>query len=160
MDTSPLQTLSAIQKLPVFDLTFWVMQTVAMALTTLLIPNLRVTSIFGPILAVAVLSIINMSVWSSGLFSTLPNSLSTQALTLLLINGGIFWAVVKLLPGIESKGILPVLIAPIVFTTCSVALPRIAANINWQQVGLEANKLIGETKRFVAETDHKSHGKH
>lgn len=152
MDSSYLQTLRTLQQLPVFDLTYWVMQTVAMALTALLIPNLKVTSIFGPVLAVVALSVVNMTVWSSHLFSALPNSVTTQTLTLLAINGGIFWVIVKVLPGIESKGILPVLIAPIVFTTCSVVLPRIVAQIDWSKVRVEATKLIGETKRFVGDS--------
>jgi hypothetical protein len=149
MNGSHLQTLLSLQQLPIFDLTYWAVQTVAMALTALLIPNLRITSIFGPILAVATLSVINMTVWSSDLFSALPNSLSTQTVTLLAINGGIFWAVVKVLPGIESKGILPVLIAPVIFTTCSVVLPRIAAEVDWNTVRVEASKVVGEAKRFV-----------
>lgn len=149
MDTSYLKALSTLQQLPTFDITYWVIQTVAMALTALLVPNLKITSIFGPILAVASLSVVNMTVWSSDLFSALPNSLSTQALTLLAVNGLIFWAIVKILPGIESKGILPVLIAPIIFTTCSVVLPRVSAEINWQQVRTEAGKVFKETRKFV-----------
>jgi hypothetical protein len=71
---------------------------------------------------------------------------------LLAVNGGIFWVIVKVLPGIESKGILPVLIAPIVFTTCSVALPRVVSQIDWNKVRVEATKLIGETRRFVGDS--------
>jgi uncharacterized membrane protein YvlD (DUF360 family) len=150
MDTSHAQALHALQNLPAFDLSYWVIQTFAMALTALLIPNLRITSIFGPILAVVSLSAINFTVWSSDLFSALPNTLSTQALTLFAINGAIFWLVVKILPGIESKGFLPALLAPIVFTTCSVFLPRIVAHVDWQALTTQAQKVVGEAKRFVS----------
>jgi putative membrane protein len=150
MNTSHIDALRALQQLPAFDLSYWVIQTIAMAVTALLIPNLRITSIFGPILAVAALSAINFSVWSSDLFSALPNTLSTQALTLFTVNGAIFWIVVKIIPGIESKGFLPVLLAPIVFTTCSVFLPQVITQVNWQAVRTEAQKVVGETKRFVS----------
>lgn len=150
MNTSHIEALSALQQLPTFDLSYWVIQTIAMAVTALLIPHLRITSIFGPILAVAALSGINFTVWSSDLFAAIPNTLSTQALTLFAVNGAIFWLVVKIIPGIESKGLLPALLAPIVFTTCSVFLPRVITQVNWQALSTEAQKVVSETKRFVS----------
>jgi uncharacterized membrane protein YvlD (DUF360 family) len=155
MNTSPLQLSNILQALANIDISQLAMQTVAMALTALLIPNLRITSIFGPLLAVAALSLINTTVWSSNLFSALPNSLSTQALTLLVANSLIFWGVVKILPGIESKGILPVLVAPIVFTACSMAVPQIAKQIDWSSVRDQGTKIVSETKRYVEKVDHK-----
>lgn len=150
MNTSHMEALRSLQQIPSFDLSYWVFQTIAMALTALIIPNLRITSIFGPILAVTALSAINFTVWSSDLFAALPNSLSIQALTLFAVNGAIFWIVVKILPGIESKGFLPALVAPIVFTTCSVFLPQVVTQVDWQAVKTEAQKVIVETKRFVS----------
>lgn len=143
----PLNTLAT------FDPYYWLLQTIAMALTALFIPNLRINSILGPVLAVLALSSINCTLWSQSLFSTLPVTFSERTLTLLAINGAIFWIVVKLVPGIESKGILPVLIAPIVFTTCSVALPKIFSSVDWKVVRVEAARVLGETKRFVGEVN-------
>ncbi len=131
------------------DIMHWVTQTVAMALTALLLPNLRVTSIFGPIMAVGALSLVNTTLWSTNLFSQLPVSASTQALTLLAINGAIFWLIVKLLPGIESKGVLPVIAAPIVFTVCTMVIPEVTARVNWNAVRSEASRLYSETRKFV-----------
>lgn len=139
--------------LPSFDLTFWITQTIAMALTALFIPKLRVTSIFGPILAVIALSLINSSLWSSSLFSAIPQSFSAQTLTLFVINGGIFWGVVKLLPGIECDGVLPCLVAPLVFTACSVAVPTVGAQIDWNSVSAQAAQLYQETRRYVEPSD-------
>jgi hypothetical protein len=39
---------------------------------------------------------------SSSLFATLPTGFSQHTLTLLAINGVIFWVVVKIIPGLES----------------------------------------------------------
>ncbi|MFO0417291.1 MAG: phage holin family protein [Pseudomonadota bacterium] len=155
MNTSPLQLSNILQALTNIDISQLAMQTVAMALTALFIPNLRITSIFGPLLAVAALSLINTTVWNANLFSALPNSLSTQALTLLVANSLIFWGVVKILPGIESKGILPVLVAPIVFTVCSMAVPQIAKQIDWSSVRDQGTKIVSETKRYVEKVDNK-----
>jgi uncharacterized membrane protein YvlD (DUF360 family) len=138
-----------IEQLLRFDLTYWVTQTLAMALTVLLLPNLRVTSIFGPILAVVSLSFINTTLWSSDLFLQIPGSVSTQTITLFAINGAIFWAIVKLLPGIESKGIFPVLAAPIVFTVCAMIIPQISARVDWGKVRIQAGQLYSETRKFV-----------
>lgn len=133
-----------------FDVAYWVTQTVAMALTVLVIPNLRVTSIFGPVLAVIALALVNTTVWSSELFSQIPGALSTQAVTLLAINAAIFWLIVKVLPGIESKGVLPVLAAPIVFTVCAMIVPQVYSRVDWKQVGVHATQLVDEAKSFVA----------
>jgi hypothetical protein len=88
-------------------------------------------------------------VWSSELFSQIPGSVSTQAVTLLAINGAIFWVIVKVLPGIESKGFLPVIAAPLVFTVCTMAVPQIFSRINWEQVQQQGIRLVGEAKSFV-----------
>jgi uncharacterized membrane protein YvlD (DUF360 family) len=144
-----IEPLTILQQLQQFDIMYWVTQTVAMALTALFLPNLRVTSIFGPIMAVVALSLINTTVWNTDLFSQLPLSVSTQALTLLAINGAIFWLIVKLLPGIESKGILPVVVAPIVFTVCTMVIPQVTGRVDWKVVKSEATRMYSETKKFV-----------
>lgn len=145
--------------LATFNPIYWLTQTAAMALTALLIPKLRVTSIFGPLLAVATLSVINSTVWSSGLFSKLPDSLTTQTLSLLAINGAIFWIVVKILPGIEVDGVLPSLVAPIVFTICSILVPKFASEVNWGALRSEAARVYQDTKTFV-ETAPEEHSQH
>lgn len=125
MDTSSLPQL----------VNYWVLQTLAVTLTALLIPRLRITSLFGATAMAGAIALVNATVWNAGLFSFIPSSLSSHALTLLLANGFIFWLLVKLLPGIESDGILPCLIAPIVFTVCSVFINEFGRDIDWISVG-------------------------
>ncbi len=139
--------------IPQVDFTFWITQCLAMALAVFLIPKLYVTSIFGPILAVVTLAFINTTVWSSELFSALPSTISAQTLTLLLINGAIFWAVVKILPGIETDGILPSLIAPIVFTLCTLGVPRLLEQVNWEVVRTQTVQVVSQVKGYVQSTD-------
>ena len=139
-----------------FDYMHWASQCLAMALVTLLIPNLKITSIFGPILAVLALSLINTFAWSSTLFAAIPDQISAQTLTLLCVNVFIFWAVVKILPGIETKGILPSLIAPVVFTLCSIAIPKVAQTVDWSAVKTQAVQIVSDTKRFIDSAQHES----
>ncbi len=131
------------------DVMHWITQTVAMALTVLLLPNLRVTNLFGPILAVAALALVNTTLWSTDLFLQMPGSLSTQAITLVAINGGIFWLIVKLLPGIESKGIFPVVAAPLVFSVLTILIPQFASRIDWDGAKTHGNKLISHVRTYV-----------
>ena len=135
--------------IPAIDFIFWVTQCLAMALAALLIPKLRVTSIFGPVLAVVALGFINTTVWSSQLFFSLPDHISIHTLILLAINGTIFWVVVKIMPGIETDGILPSLIAPIVFTLCALAIPRVAERVDWDAVRNRAAQSVGQVKGYV-----------
>lgn len=112
-------------------LTHWILQSIAMMLTALFIPKLKVSSLLGPILAVISISLVNAFLWDPSLFFELPNSLSSRALTVLVTNGVIFWIVVKALPGIEIEGILPALIAPVVFSVMSMLISKYAPMIDW-----------------------------
>lgn len=115
-------------------LSYWILQTLAMALTALLIPGLRITSILGATLAVVGLAFVNATIWDAALFFEVPSSFSTQMLVLVLANGGIFWILAKLLPGIEVEGILPALIAPLVFTISSALISHYGQDIDWEKV--------------------------
>jgi hypothetical protein len=61
----------------------WALQTVAMALTALALPKLRITGILGAFGTVAALALVNTTIWDAGLFASLPGSFSVQALQLL-----------------------------------------------------------------------------
>jgi len=108
-----------------------VTQVIAMGLCIFLIPKLWVSNIFGAIVIVLGVSLINAFLWDAALFYSIPRSVSVTAIQLFLANGLLFWALVKLLPGIEVDGFLPAIIAPVVFSITSEALNRYAANIDW-----------------------------
>lgn len=117
-----------------FNFNYWFLQTVAMMLTALIIPNLTVTGPFGAFITVFAIAFINSKVWDAALFFQLPDTLTVQALVLFFSNGTIFWILVKLLPGIEVTGFLPALIAPLVFTVCSLLIDEYAKDIDWLNV--------------------------
>ncbi len=117
------------------NINYWVLQTIAMAVTALLIPKLRITSPFGALGAVVALAFVNAHVWDAALFFAIPDHFTTHALTLVVANGVIFWLIVKILPGIETDGVLPSLVAPLVFTAVSLGLSQYAKDIDWVALG-------------------------
>lgn len=119
------------------DFKFWALQTVGMMLTGLCIPGLKVKGPVGAFLAVAALAYINATYWDWALFFKLPDSVTVKALLLVLTNGVIFWILVKLLPGIEVEGILPALLAPLVFAVLSFVVPTVYGTIDWVKVWAE-----------------------
>lgn len=123
-----------------------------MIITSALIPGLRISSIFGPALMVAGITGINHYFWDSSLFHALPEGITEQALTLLLINGFFFWLLVKILPGIESEGLISVIIAPIVFTVVGVFIEKYGKTIDWTVVMSEVSRIMSQIRDYVRES--------
>jgi putative membrane protein len=115
-------------------LSYWFLQTVAMGLTALLIPRLRITGLLGAFKIVAALAFLNATVWDAALFFSIPDGVTSQALTLLLVNGVIFWLLVKLVGGMEVDGFLPALVAPVVFTVFSLLIAQYSSEVDWTRV--------------------------
>jgi putative membrane protein len=113
----------------------FIFQTLAMMATALLIPKVRITSLFGAATAVIALGIINSTFWDMALFFSIPNSLTLHALLLLLANGIIFWTIAKLLPGIEVDSFFAAIAAPVVFTVLSVLFYSYGRSVDWLAVG-------------------------
>lgn len=147
---SPWQSQSGMEQLIAYLLgvgSHWLLQVFAIAITALLIPRLRVTSIFGPLLTVMALALLNATIWDAALFFRVPDSFSVQVLLLLISNGIFFWILVKLLPGIEVNGLLPAIAAPIVFTLVSILLSVLSEYVDWIEL---AKYLIKEIEGLRA----------
>lgn len=125
---------------------FWALQTVAMLLTALIIPKLRVSGPLGALLAVIALAFVNANVWSWALFFSIPDTFTSRSITLFVANGLIFWVVAKILPGIQVEGILPALVAPIVFTVCSIVVGEYGTRINWTELFRSTLSFVEQTK--------------
>jgi len=130
------------------NFSYWALQTVAMMVTALLIPKLKVDGPLPAFLTVLALGFINAHVWGAALFFSIPDTLSSKALTLLITNGAIFWIVVKILPGIECEGILPALVAPLVFSLTSLAISEYGSTVDWPALGKTALELILSLKSY------------
>ena len=137
-------------------LRFWVLQTVAMMLTALLIPGLRIRSIIGAIAMVVALTVVNGTLWDAALFFRIPDSLTVQTLVLLVANGAIFWGLAKLLPGIEVRGILPALVAPLVFTVVGMLVARLAVDVDLGAIGREVLDAVRSLREWLTSGERQS----
>lgn len=117
------------------NINFWVLQTIAMALTALLIPGLKITSPLGALAMVVALAFVNSHIWDAALFFSIPDHISSHVLLLVGANAAIFWVLVKILPGIESSGIVPAIVSPLLFTLLSVLINTYGKDIDWMRVG-------------------------
>ena len=136
-------------------LNYWVLQTLAMGFTALLIPRLRITSIFGAFKIVAALAFLNATLWDAALFFSLPDEMTTQAGLLLATNGVLFWILVKVLDGIEVEGFLPALVAPVVFTGLSLLIDQYGHMVDWgaiYELASEAFEMLREKIGGEADT--------
>ena len=128
------------------------LQSLAMLLTAWVIPGLSITNIFGAVVTVLALSAINASIWDAALFFSIPYSLSSHTLLLLLMNGFIFWLLVKLLPGIEVSGILPAIAAPVVFTIFSVFITAYGRDVDWVGLLNRGLEIVREIKSYFQQS--------
>lgn len=127
----------------------WIFQTVAIALTAFLLPNLKITSLFGALGMVLGLSLVNHFLWNTNLFTALPDSLSTKSLILVVSNGAIFYALVKFLPGIEVEGLLTSIIAPVLFSVLSALIQKYAPLVDWSHVSQSIVDMIFQIKAYL-----------
>ena len=123
-----------------------------MIAVTVLIPGLKLNGIFGAFGMVMALALLNSTLWDSGLFHAMPEVQSLHGLVLMLINGVLFWVLVKVLPGIEIKGILPAVLAPVTYTVLTVLIQTYGSHINViDSVKSLASSLSGVKEQMLEE---------
>ncbi len=127
----------------------WAFQTVAMILTAMLIPGLRVSSIFGAFAIVVALALVNATVWDAALFFEIPYSLSSHVILLLIANGVIFWVLVMIVPGIQISGILPAILAPIVFTVINIFVSSWGREVDWAALFEQSINSIESLREYL-----------
>ena len=109
----------------------WITQSIAMIITAILLPGFTVSGPLSAFIAVVSLAFINTQLWDAALFYSVPNTLTIHALTLILANGIVFWGLVKILPGIDTKGFIAPFLAPIIFTVISIFLHQRMKDVDW-----------------------------
>ena len=141
-----------VEELFSININYWVFQTIAMLLTALLIPGLKVTGPVGALTTVVALAFVNSKVWDAALFFQIPASISSHAIALVLANGILFWILIKILPGIEVEGFWPAIVAPLVFAACSLAISQFADQIDWVLVLETVIDLLQQAKEFLKDS--------
>lgn len=130
------------------NFTYWLLQTIAMMVTALLLPKLKVTGPLGAFGAVVALALVNAFIWDTALFFQLPDTFTVRTLLLLITNGVIFWIVVKVVPGIEVEGLLTAILAPVIFTICSVLISIFLKDVDWGMVLNEILQIFRELRAY------------
>lgn len=82
----------------------WILNAVALWLVTLIVPGVTVKDELTAFIAAIVLGLVNTVIKPVLIVLTLPITVLTLGLFLLVINGLLFWAVGSLLPGFRVDG--------------------------------------------------------
>jgi putative membrane protein len=82
----------------------WILNAVALWLVTLLLQGVRVDDELYAFIAAVVLGLVNAVIKPILVILTLPATLLTLGLFLLVLNGLLFWGVASLLPGFHVDG--------------------------------------------------------
>ena len=82
----------------------WILNAVALWLVTLVLPGVRVDDELSAFVAAIVLGLVNALIKPALVILTLPITVLTLGLFLLVLNGLLFWGVASLLPGFYVDG--------------------------------------------------------
>lgn len=100
----------------------WILNAVALLAVAYLMPSIHVASIGAALVAALVLGLVNTLVRPILVVLTLPVTLLTLGLFLLVINGLLFWAVGNFLDGFSVSGFWPGVLGAILYSLISWAL--------------------------------------
>ena len=135
----------------------FIYQIVAIAITALLLPKLKISSLFGALWLVIAISLVNTFLWNSDLFNFIPSSsasfsgVGVKHLILVLTNGAIFFILVKLLPGVDLEGFLTAFIAPVLFSIFTVLIQKYGHLVDWIDLFSISSDFITTLKNSLLE---------
>lgn len=106
----------------------WILNAIALWLVTVLVPGVQVQDPWHAFIAAVVLGLVNVLVKPLLIILTLPITVLTLGLFLLVINALLFWGVGSLLPGFHVDGfwwaMLGALLYSLLTWALSALLPR------------------------------------
>lgn len=112
---------TAIMKL----LLSWLINAAALFALPFLMSSVKVTNLTAALIAALVLGLVNTLIRPVLVLLTLPVSIVTLGLFILVINALLFWAVTAFVDGIQVNGFLSAFIASILYSVISWALAAI-----------------------------------
>jgi len=104
----------------------WIVMAAALAVTAWLVPGIHLQSVGATLLAALVIGLLNALVKPVLVLLTLPLTIVTLGLFLLVLNALLFWLVGAVVPGFEVNGFLPAFFGAIVLSVVGWALSRLA----------------------------------
>jgi putative membrane protein len=124
------------------------LQTLALLITAFLLPRFQVHGPISGALMVLSLSFVNTYLWDAALFYSIPNDLTAQTGTTLIVNAFLFWGLAKSLPGIQIQGFLPAVIAPVVLTAISILTYQYGRDVDWYKIALFVQEQFDMLRTF------------
>jgi putative membrane protein len=100
-------------------ITRWLLTTLALILTAKIVPGIHIQDITTLFLASLVLGLLNAIVRPLLIFFTLPLTIVTLGLFILVINGFTFWLAAHFVPGFHVDGFFPALLGAILVSLLS-----------------------------------------
>ena len=100
-------------------ITRWLLTALALILTTKIVPGIQVANITTLFVASLVLGLLNAIVRPILIFFTLPLTIVTLGLFILIINGFTFWLAAHFVPGFHVNNFLAALLGAIVVSLLS-----------------------------------------
>jgi putative membrane protein len=100
----------------------WLINAAALFVVPYLIPSIRVQDFMTALIAALVLAFVNTLIRPVLVFLTLPVTVLTLGLFILVINGLLFWAVANFIRGFEVAGFWSAVGGALVYSVISWAL--------------------------------------
>jgi putative membrane protein len=97
----------------------WLLNALALLAVAYLMPSVRMESFGAALIAALVLGLANALVRPILVLLTLPVTVLTLGLFLLVINGAVFLGVARLVSGFEVAGLWPAILAAILYSIVS-----------------------------------------
>lgn len=100
----------------------WLFKALALLLVAYLVPDIYMRGLDVALIAAAIIGLVNMLVRPILVLLTLPITVLTLGLFLLVINGCLFWAVGHYLQGFEVKTVMAGIIGAVAYSLISWVL--------------------------------------
>ncbi len=97
----------------------WLLNALALLAVAYLVPDIHVTGLGAALIAAVVIGLVNMLIRPLLVILTLPVTVLTIGLFLLVINGVLFWAVGRYLQGFEVNTIMAGIIGALAYSFIS-----------------------------------------
>lgn len=104
----------------------WLLTALALAITAWIVPGIDVTGLGTLVVAALVIGLVNAIVKPILVLLTLPLTIVTLGLFLLVLNALLFWLAAAIVPGFDVAGFLPALLGAVLMAVLGWAFAAMA----------------------------------
>jgi putative membrane protein len=100
-------------------ITRWLLTALSLIITARIVPGIHINDITTLFVAALVLGLLNAIIRPILIFFTLPLTIVTLGLFILVVNGFTFWLAARFVPGFQVDGFLPAVLGAVVVSLLS-----------------------------------------